>query len=176
MGQDCTAKQIRFISPRKETARPQSQFLHSCFCERFIYPLDPPIFLQQNRRTHRGNINHSQKHEYRNCWGRPVSFLETFVSNFRNKVFSSCLVIDEVPVFYENVIYLSERILEKRNGGIGESTSTNVYIQMSAVSCLFSVWRPVAKNNRRGERAWGNYNIRWVFLRTATLSLVKAAV
>ncbi len=29
---------IRQNIPRHETARPQSQFLHSCFCDRFIFP------------------------------------------------------------------------------------------------------------------------------------------
>jgi hypothetical protein len=43
--------------PRKETARPHSQFLHSFIYERFIYlTIGPPIFLQPNRQTDRGNI------------------------------------------------------------------------------------------------------------------------
>ncbi len=38
--------------PRKEIARPQSQFPHLCACERSIYStIGPPIFLQQNRQT-----------------------------------------------------------------------------------------------------------------------------
>jgi hypothetical protein len=28
---------LDLCTPRKETARPQSQFPHSCFCEQFIY-------------------------------------------------------------------------------------------------------------------------------------------
>jgi hypothetical protein len=33
--------------PRNETSRPRSQFLHSCICERFIYPrIVLPIWLQ----------------------------------------------------------------------------------------------------------------------------------
>ncbi len=41
--------------PRKGTAWPQSQFLHSCVSEQFIYFQDPSrIFLQQNRQTDLG--------------------------------------------------------------------------------------------------------------------------
>jgi hypothetical protein len=44
--------------PRKETARLQSQFLHSCFRERFIYifPDWSPYLLQESRWTEHGNI------------------------------------------------------------------------------------------------------------------------
>ncbi len=46
--------------PRKGIARPQSQFLHTCVCERFIYSrIGPHIFLQQNR--DRGNIAHCRQ-------------------------------------------------------------------------------------------------------------------
>jgi hypothetical protein len=42
---------------RKGIACPQSQFPHSCVCERFIYSQgDPHIFLQQNRQADRGKI------------------------------------------------------------------------------------------------------------------------
>jgi hypothetical protein len=39
-------------------AWPQSQFPHSCVCERFIYitRISLHIFLHQNRQTNRGNI------------------------------------------------------------------------------------------------------------------------
>ncbi len=40
--------------PRKGIARPQSQFPHSCVCERFLQyipKIGPHIFLQQNRKT-----------------------------------------------------------------------------------------------------------------------------
>ncbi len=41
-------------------ARPQSQFPHSCVCERFIYSQDrSTYFLQQNRQTDHGNGNKS---------------------------------------------------------------------------------------------------------------------
>jgi hypothetical protein len=58
--------------PRNETARPRSQFPHSCICERFIYSQDV-----------------GKSHECRN-WerGRTVSFLEIFVSKFRYSVFA----------------------------------------------------------------------------------------
>jgi hypothetical protein len=74
--------------PRKGTARPQSQFPHSCVCERFIYTptIGTPIFLQQNTQTYQGNIyiNRTQKHECRNWdYGRAVPFLGIYVSNFR---------------------------------------------------------------------------------------------
>jgi hypothetical protein len=50
-----------------ETARPRSQFLHSCVCERFIHPtIGPPILLLENRET----------------------VLGIFVSNFRYSVFA----------------------------------------------------------------------------------------
>ncbi len=44
--------------PRHETARPRSQFQHSClFCERLIYSNDwSANAIQQNRRTYCGNI------------------------------------------------------------------------------------------------------------------------
>ncbi len=31
--------------PRNETARPHSQFLHSCICKRFIYSQEPDIYI-----------------------------------------------------------------------------------------------------------------------------------
>jgi hypothetical protein len=43
--------------PRKETARPQSQFLHSCFAgDLYISTIGPLIFLQQNRQIDGENI------------------------------------------------------------------------------------------------------------------------
>ncbi len=45
----CT--EIRTYIPRNETARPRSQFLHSCICEQFIYSQDRSSnAMQQNRR------------------------------------------------------------------------------------------------------------------------------
>ncbi len=73
--------------PFLKIARPQSQFPHSCVCERFIYSQDRSIyFLQQNWQIGRGNIyiNCSHTHECGN-WdcGRAIPFLRIFVSNFR---------------------------------------------------------------------------------------------
>ncbi len=45
--------------PRKGIARPQSQFPHSCICERFIHILPGSVHIfsmQQNRLTDSGNI------------------------------------------------------------------------------------------------------------------------
>ncbi len=59
---NCTAKtQYRKFEtkiPRKGIARPQSQFPHSCVCERFIHILriNLPILLQENMWTDPGNI------------------------------------------------------------------------------------------------------------------------
>ncbi len=44
--------------PKKGISRPQSQFSHSCVCDRFIYSQDRSthfIVLQQNRQTNHGN-------------------------------------------------------------------------------------------------------------------------
>jgi hypothetical protein len=51
--------------PRNETLRPQSQFLHSCFCERFIIYISTiglPILLQESRWTNLGNIEIARKY------------------------------------------------------------------------------------------------------------------
>ncbi len=43
--------------PRRGIAQPQSQFPHSCFCERFIYPYDRSIYsVAGNMWTNPGNI------------------------------------------------------------------------------------------------------------------------
>ncbi len=49
--------------PFLRIARPQSQFSHSCVCERFIYSQDrSKYFLQQNRQIDRGNIQIAHRH------------------------------------------------------------------------------------------------------------------
>jgi hypothetical protein len=43
--------------PRKGIAQPQSEFLHSCVCELFMYSQDRSTFFrQQNRQINRGNL------------------------------------------------------------------------------------------------------------------------
>jgi hypothetical protein len=70
--EDALQRNFGLCNPRKGTARPQSQFPHSCALRMFVSYLyiptiSPPIFLQQNRQTDSGNfINRSQKHECRN--------------------------------------------------------------------------------------------------------------
>ncbi len=52
--------------PGKGTARLQSQFLHSWFCERFMYSSDRPAYSavgKQVGRTWEYCIDHSQTHE-----------------------------------------------------------------------------------------------------------------
>ncbi len=55
--------------PRQEIARPQSQFLHSCVCGRFIYSHDRSAYSAAgNMWSDPGNyINRSQTHECGNC-------------------------------------------------------------------------------------------------------------
>ncbi len=50
-------RQFRLYIPFLGKARRQPQYPHSCVYERFIYSQDQSTyFLQQNRKTHRGNI------------------------------------------------------------------------------------------------------------------------
>ncbi len=52
-------RKFDICSPRKETARPQSQVPHSCVFERFILyipMIGPPIFLQKNKQTDSGSL------------------------------------------------------------------------------------------------------------------------
>ncbi len=78
--------------PRKGLARPQSQFPHSCVCERFIFP--GLIHIFSCRRICKlivgiYCINHSQTHECGNWdWGRTIPFLGIFGSVIRNCVFA----------------------------------------------------------------------------------------
>ncbi len=50
---------------RKETARPQSQFLHSCFCERFIHSHDRSAYSAAGKQVDRSweYIDCSQTHK-----------------------------------------------------------------------------------------------------------------
>ncbi len=56
-------RQFRLYIPFLGIARPQPQLPHSCVFERFIYSQDQSTyFLQQNRPTHRGNIQFAHRH------------------------------------------------------------------------------------------------------------------
>ncbi len=64
--------------PRNESAPPQSQFIHSCVCERFIYSHDRSAHSAAGKYVGRSweYINHSQIHECGNWdWGCAVSYL-----------------------------------------------------------------------------------------------------
>ncbi len=63
-GLQCKTKSNLWI-PGKGIAGPQTQFLHSCVCKRFIYShagSGPHIWVQQNRQTNPGNIEISRRH------------------------------------------------------------------------------------------------------------------
>ncbi len=86
--------------PRNQTARPQSQFPHSCtvsVSNLYTPTIFPTIFLQQNRPDRSweyiNRMNRSQKHECRN-WerGRAISYLGIFLSYFRYSVPCSAAV------------------------------------------------------------------------------------
>ncbi len=72
--------------PRKGTVRPQSQFLHLCFCERFIYSHHRSVYSAAGKYVDRSweNINRSQTHE---CvtwdWGSAIPFLGKHKGDFR---------------------------------------------------------------------------------------------
>jgi hypothetical protein len=68
------------------TVRPQSQFLHSCFCERFIYSHHRSVYFAAGKYVDRSweYINRSQTHE---CvtwdWGSAIPFLGKYKWDFR---------------------------------------------------------------------------------------------
>ena len=49
--------------PRKGIARPQSQFTHSCVCERFIYSQNRTAYSAAGNMWTDPGINYSQTHE-----------------------------------------------------------------------------------------------------------------
>jgi hypothetical protein len=86
--------------PRKEIARLQSQFLHSCVCEQFIIPrIDPHIFLLQKRQIDGWNIQIAHRQTDRE-WGRTIPFLGIFVLNFRYCVLSVYSMYSRPRLFF----------------------------------------------------------------------------
>ncbi len=84
--QDTTLKIWKNI-PRKEIARPQSQFQHSCVCEWFIYSHDWSAYsaaVKYVDRSWKYVYNRSQTHECGNWdWCRAIPFLGTHTWDFR---------------------------------------------------------------------------------------------
>ncbi len=79
----CTAKtqyrKFEINIPRKGIARPQSQFPHSCVCERFIYSQDLSAYSAAGQYVDRSwdYINRSQTHECGNKkWAAQLLFWE----------------------------------------------------------------------------------------------------
>jgi hypothetical protein len=100
---DCTATKIPFMYSFFGIARLQSQFPHSCVCERFIYSQDQSTyFLQLNRQIDHGTIciNRSQTHDCGN-WdcGLAIPFLGIFVSSFRYCFLAVCKLSKDVDCY-----------------------------------------------------------------------------
>ncbi len=94
--------------PRKGTARPQSQFPHSCVCERFIYSHDRYTNFSAAEYADRSGeyINRTQKHVCRN-WAVP--FLGIHVSNFRYSIFAVWIIRQD---FVQNFMFIDfEKLL-----------------------------------------------------------------
>ncbi len=75
---------------REGTARSQSQLLHSCFCERFIYSRHRSAYSAAGKLVDRSweYIDGSQTHECGNWdWGRANSF---FWENMNRNIFAEC--------------------------------------------------------------------------------------
>ncbi len=85
----CTAKtlyrKLETNIPRKETARPRSQFLHSYIYERFIYSQDLYAYLAQQKRWTYECGNGER--------GRAVSFLGIHKSDLLCRVLLQCQIL-----------------------------------------------------------------------------------
>ncbi len=81
-----------FLYIQKRNCAPQLQFPHSCVFERFIYIPAGSVHIFSCIRIDRkivGIYKSSQTHKCGNWdWGRTISFLGIFVSNFRYCVFA----------------------------------------------------------------------------------------
>ncbi len=80
-----TIPKILINIPRKGIARLQSQFLHSCVCERFIYSHEQSAYSAAGKYVNRSweYTNRSQVHECGNRdWGRTIPFLGTHKYDF----------------------------------------------------------------------------------------------
>jgi hypothetical protein len=77
-----------FCIPRRGTARPLSQFPHSCVCERFIYSHDRSTYFPAAEYAD-GSWEYIIAHRnMRVGTGTVVPFLGIYVSNFRYSIFA----------------------------------------------------------------------------------------
>ncbi len=108
------------IQNKYSTLLPKSQFLHSYFCERFIYfpMIGLPIMLQENRWTNRRNILYRSLIEYRHMnaeiWTEAAQFL-----------------------FWE---YLNQNFLQLSSGGWATPRPTPTDAGSPAASLTSSCW------------------------------------
>ena len=102
-----TAKKSDLCTPRKETAWPQSQFLHSCVCERLLYSHDRSAYSGAGKYVNRSweYIDRSQARECGNWFLRPryckqVSGVSMML---RKQSFGMCLLL-KVKALFKKVV------------------------------------------------------------------------